>query len=156
VLHPACLGVSGSFWRDRSGCSELLSHCVMTSEPFYILLKHPVMPRIISLWVMLSPPCRPSATNHINWLLIALKRHYRNCHCVVLNVFCIVGMTEILIMVYVVCDVGKFVQTPSNVIASLPIWHCTRLGQVIKGLDFWSQVSTICLIGALVRGISLL
>jgi hypothetical protein len=40
VLHSACSGASGSFWKDRCGCSELLSRWVMTSEPFYILLMY--------------------------------------------------------------------------------------------------------------------
>jgi len=71
---------------------------------------------IISWWLMLSPPCGPSATNHMNSLLIALKRRHRNCHWVVPNVFCIVQMTEILIMIDVVCEVGKSLETPSNVI----------------------------------------
>jgi len=38
VLHSACSGASGSFWKHRCGCSEWLSCWVMTSEPFYILL----------------------------------------------------------------------------------------------------------------------
>jgi len=37
VWHSACSGPSGSFWKDRCGCSEELSRWVMTSEPFYIL-----------------------------------------------------------------------------------------------------------------------
>jgi hypothetical protein len=37
---------------------------------------------IISWWLILAPPCGPSATNHMNCLLIPLKRHHRNCYCV--------------------------------------------------------------------------
>ena len=65
---------------------------------------------------MLSPPCGPSATNHMNCLLFALKRRDQNCYCVVLNVFCTVEMTEILIVIDVVCEVGKPLEIPSNVI----------------------------------------
>jgi hypothetical protein len=101
---------------------------------------HPETHCIIRLWFMLSPPCGPSATNPMNCLLIALKRRDQNCYCVVPNVFCIVEMTEILIIIDVVCEVGNSLETPSNVILSLPFWHCTPLGQVIKGLDFWSRV----------------
>jgi len=49
-------------------------------------------------------------------------------------------MTEILIMIDVVCEVGKSFETPSNVILQLSFWHHTALRQVIKGVDFWSQV----------------
>jgi len=101
---------------------------------------HPENHCIISWWLKLSPPCGPSATNNMNCLLIAWKRRHRNCYCVVLNVFCIVETTEILIVIDVVCEGGKSLQTPSNVILSLPFSHCTPLGQVIKGLDFWLRV----------------
>jgi len=77
---------------------------------------HPEKHCIISWWLMLSPPCGPSATNHMNCLLIALKRRHRNCYCVVPNVFCLVETTEILIVIDVVCEVGKSLETPSNVI----------------------------------------
>jgi hypothetical protein len=49
-------------------------------------------------------------------------------------------MTETLIMINIACEVGKSVETPSNVILSLPLWQCTPLCKVIKGLDFWSWV----------------
>ena len=65
---------------------------------------------------MLSPPCGPSATNHMNCLLVAMKRCDWNSYCVVLNVFCIVQRTEILNMINLVCEVGKSLKTPSNVI----------------------------------------
>jgi len=71
---------------------------------------------IISWWLILSPPCGPSAMNHMNCLLVALNRHHRNCYCVVWHVVCIVGTTEILIVIDVVCVVGKPIETPSNVI----------------------------------------
>jgi hypothetical protein len=77
---------------------------------------HPEKHYLISWWHMLSPPCGPSATNHMNCLLIALKRSHRNCYCVVPNVYCIVETTEILIVIDVVCKVGKCLETPSNVI----------------------------------------
>jgi len=54
--------------------------------------------------------------NGMNCLFVALKRHHRNSYCIVLNVFCIFEMTEILIVIDVVCEVGKSLETPSNVI----------------------------------------
>ena len=36
---------------------------------------HPEKPCIICWWLMLSPPCGPSATNHMNCLLVASKKH---------------------------------------------------------------------------------
>ena len=77
---------------------------------------HPEKHCIISWWLMFSPACGPSATNHLNCLLVALKRHHRNCNCVVPNVFCIVETTEILIEIDVVCKVGKSLETQHNVI----------------------------------------
>jgi len=77
---------------------------------------HPEKHCIISWWLMLSPPCGPSATNLMNCLLVALKRRDRNCYCVVLNAFCIVETTEILIMINLVCEVSNSLETPSNVI----------------------------------------
>jgi len=69
---------------------------------------------IISWWLMLSPPCGPSAMNLKNCLLFALKSGHRNCYCVLPNVFCIVGTTEILIMIDIVCEVSNSPETPSN------------------------------------------
>jgi len=89
---------------------------------------------------MLPPPCGHSATNHMNCFLFTLKGRHRNCYCVVPNSFCIVEATEILMVIDVVCEVGKSLETPSNVILQLPFWHCTPLGQVIKGLDLWLRV----------------
>jgi hypothetical protein len=43
-------------------------------------------------------------------------------------------------MINIACEVGKSLETPSNVILSLPLWQCTPLCKVIKGLDFWSWV----------------
>jgi len=77
---------------------------------------HPEKHCIISWWLMLSPPCGPSATNHMNCLPIPLKRRHRNFYCVVPNVFCMVETTEILIVINLVCEVGKSLETPSNVI----------------------------------------
>jgi len=54
---------------------------------------HPEKHCIISWWLMLSTPCGPSATNHINCLVVALKRCHRNCYCVLPNVVCIVEMS---------------------------------------------------------------
>jgi hypothetical protein len=71
---------------------------------------------VISSWLMLSPPCGPSAANHKNYLLVELERHHRNCYSVVPNVLFIVEMTEILIMIDIVCEVGKSLETPRNVI----------------------------------------
>jgi len=39
---------------------------------------HPEKHFIYSFWLILSPPQGPSATNHINPLLVALKCHYLN------------------------------------------------------------------------------
>jgi hypothetical protein len=65
---------------------------------------------------MLSPYGGPSAMNDMNCLLITLKRRRQNCYCVVPNVSCIVETTEILIVINVVCEVGKSLETASNVI----------------------------------------
>jgi hypothetical protein len=46
----------------------------------------------------------------------------------------------LLIMFDVVCEGGKYLETPSNVILLLPIWHSPPLGQVIKGLDYSTLV----------------
>ena len=71
---------------------------------------------IISWWLMLSPPGGPSSMNHMNCLLVALKRRHGNCYCIVPNVFGSVQITEILIVIDVVCEVGKSLETPTNVI----------------------------------------
>lgn len=92
---------------------------------------------IISLLLMLSPPCGPSVMNHTYCLLVALGRHPHNCCSVVPNVFFIVGRTDILIIISIVCKVGQSYKTISNVIQLLPFWHCTQLGLVTKGLDVW-------------------
>jgi len=60
-----------------------------------------------------------------------------------------------LIVIDVVSEVSKSPETASNVIWLLTSWHCTPLGQVIKGLEFWTPGFIIHLIGASVRGISL-
>jgi len=77
---------------------------------------HPEKQSIISWWHMLSPPCGPSATNEMNCLLLAVKRHHENFYKVVVHAFCIVETTEIQIVIDVVCEVGKSLETPSNVI----------------------------------------
>jgi len=69
----------------------------------------------ISPGLMLSPPCGPSVTNHMNYLLSVLKICHRNCHCVLPNEMCIVEITAILLVIDVVCDVCKSLETPSNV-----------------------------------------
>src|SRR5882757_11165164 len=61
---------------------------------------HPETHSIVFCWLMFSLPCGPSARNHRNCLLVALKRCHRNCYCVALNVFCIVEITEIPIMIH--------------------------------------------------------
>ena len=40
ILHSACSGDSGSFWKDGCCSSELLSDWVITSEPLHILLMY--------------------------------------------------------------------------------------------------------------------
>ena len=71
---------------------------------------------IISWLLMLSPPCEPSAMNHMHCLLIGLKRRHQNCYCIVPNVFGIIETTEILIVIDAVCEVSKSFKTPSNLI----------------------------------------
>jgi len=71
---------------------------------------------ILSSWLMISPPCGPSGTNHMNCLLVAFKWRHRNCYCIISNVVCIVETTESVIMIDVVCEVGKPLETPSTVI----------------------------------------
>jgi len=93
----------------RNACRGRLKVAIRTRP-------HPEKHCIISWWLMLSLPCGPSATNHMKCSLIALKRGDRNCYCVVPNVFCIVETTEILIVIDVVCEVSKSLETPSNVI----------------------------------------
>jgi len=77
---------------------------------------HPEKHCIISWWLILSPPCGPTATNHMSCLLVALERGHRNCYCIVPNVFCIVETTDILIVIDILCEGGKSLKTPSNVI----------------------------------------
>ena len=77
---------------------------------------HPEKHCIISWWLMIYPPCGPSSTNHKNCFLVTLQRRPRNCCCILPNVFCIVQRTEILILNDVVCEVGKSLERPSNVI----------------------------------------
>jgi hypothetical protein len=77
---------------------------------------HPEKHSIISWWLMLCPPCGPSATTHMNSLLVALNRRQRNCYFVVLTVFCILEMMEILIVINVVCEASKSHKTSYDVI----------------------------------------
>jgi len=101
---------------------------------------HPEKHCIIAWWLMHSPPCGPSAMKHINGLLIPLIICHRNHYCIIPNILWIVETTKILIVIDIVCEVSKSLETPSNVILKLPIWHCTPLSQVIKGLDLWLHV----------------
>jgi hypothetical protein len=77
---------------------------------------HPEKPYSISCWLMLAPACGLSATNHKSCLLVALKRDHRNCYWVVQNECCIIEPSGILIVIDVVCEVGKSVETPRNMI----------------------------------------
>ena len=77
---------------------------------------HPEKHCIIPWWLMVSPPCGPSETNQMNCLLFTLERLHWNCYWVVPNVFCIVERTAILIVIDIVCEVGKSLETQSNVI----------------------------------------
>jgi len=77
---------------------------------------HPEMHHPISWWLMRSPPCGPSATIHMNCLLVAFKRRHCNDCWVVSDVCCIIQTTEILILIAIVCEVSKSYATPSNVI----------------------------------------
>jgi len=101
---------------------------------------HPENHCIMSWGLIISPPCGPSATNHMNCLLVAVKSHPCNCYCGVENVFYIVGTTAILIMIDIFCEVCKSLETPNIMNLWLIFWNCTPLGQVIKGLDFWSRI----------------
>jgi len=71
---------------------------------------------IISGWLMISPLCGQSATNHMNCLRFTSKRRHPKCNFDRLNVFFIIQTTEILIKIDVVSDIGKSHETPSNVI----------------------------------------
>ena len=95
---------------------------------------------ISSWWLMVSPPCGPSATNRMNCLLVALKRCHQDCFYFAPNVFCIVETGEILIVILLVSEDGTSLAALTNVILLIPFWHCTPLGQVIKCLNFWSWV----------------
>jgi len=77
---------------------------------------HPEKHCIITCWLMLSPPCGPNGTNHMNCMLVALNGRHRISYCVVPKVCCIFPTTEILIVIDVVCEASKSVETPSNVI----------------------------------------
>jgi hypothetical protein len=65
----------------------------------------------ISWWLLLSPLCGPSATKHMNCLPITLKRGHWNCYCIVPNVVCIVKRSGIVIVINIVCVVGKSLET---------------------------------------------
>jgi len=97
---------------------------------------HPKMHRTISWSLMLCPPCEPSATNHMNSWLVALKSRHQNCYYIEPNVICIVDTTEILIVINVVNEVSNSLEITNNVILYLVFCHNTVPGQVIKGLDF--------------------
>jgi len=68
---------------------------------------HPEKHCISSCWLMISPPCGPSATNNMNCLHVRLTRHHWNCCCIVPNEICIVETTEILMVIDVICEIGK-------------------------------------------------
>jgi len=68
---------------------------------------HPETHWIISWLLMLSPLGGPSGMNRMNCLLVVLKRHQWNCYSCVQNIFCIVETTEKLILIDIVCEVGK-------------------------------------------------
>jgi hypothetical protein len=102
---------------------------------------HPEKYCIIAWWLILSALCGLSAMKHINCLLMALTRPHWNCYSLGPNVFCIFATTEILILIDILCEVGKSLETSNNVILLISIWHGPPLDQVIKGLDLWSQVS---------------
>jgi hypothetical protein len=46
-------------------------------------------------------------------------------------------MTGKLIMIDIICEVGKSLEILCNVIPLLSFWHCTPLGEVIKSSNFW-------------------
>jgi len=114
---------------------------------------HPEKHCIICWWLMLSPPCGPSAINHMNCLLIASKRCHQNCYCIAPNVLRMVETTAILIVIDAVCQVSKSLEIRHNVIMLLSFGQYTPLCQarvLISGCRFFASH----LIGALVRGIS--
>jgi len=55
---------------------------------------------------------------------------------VVQNIFCKLETTGILSVIMVICEVGKSLGTPNNVILYLPFWHGTSHSQSIQGYDF--------------------
>jgi len=79
---------------------------------------HPHHQKHSTIWpsIILSPHCRPSATNRLNCLLVAFKSHHHNCHCVEPNKFCIIEITRILNVIDVVWEIGRSVKPPCNVI----------------------------------------
>ena len=89
---------------------------------------------------MHSPPYGPSETNDMKCLLVALDIRHQNCYWILQSVFHIIEPTEMLVVIDIVCEICKSLESPSKVILQLHSWHCTPLGQVTKGLDLWSQV----------------
>jgi len=77
---------------------------------------HPEKKCIISLWLILSPPCGPISMNHINCLLTTLNRCHQNSNYIAPTIMCIVETTKIPIVITEVCEVGKSLKTPSNLI----------------------------------------
>jgi len=98
TLHP-CGNVSSS-WLNVAiwTCSNPEKYC------------------IISWWLLLALHSGPSATNLTNCLCIILKWCHWNCYRIILNVVCTIEMTEVLIVIDIVCEVGKSLETPSNLI----------------------------------------
>jgi hypothetical protein len=76
---------------------------------------HPDTHSIISWRLMVSAACGPSATKHMNCLLVQFIWHHRKCSYVVLNGLVIVKKTEILTMINVVCKVRESLETPHDV-----------------------------------------
>jgi len=63
-------------------------------------------------------------------------------------------MTEIRIVIDVVCEVSKSLETPSNVILRLPFWHSHHSARSSRVVIPGCELFIIRLIAALVRGIS--
>jgi len=77
---------------------------------------HPKKHCISPCGLLCLPPRGPSATNHLNCLLVALRRRHWNWYSIEGDVLYIAEMTEILIVMDIICEVAKCFQIPSNVI----------------------------------------
>lgn len=92
----------------RNECSSQ-HRVVIRTDP------HPELQSIKASTLMCSQPCGPCGTNHMNCRLVVLNRQQRKYFCVLRDVFCIMEMTDILVVIEVACEVSKCLEPPSNV-----------------------------------------